>query len=175
MLRVAWPCKDGAVAFFMMGGVMSSRNNALLAEWIDSEGMADDVLKAQDWAAIDMETMSQEAMERLEEPIGRFFLTHTKAEIYEGARERGIQIAPVNTVKDLAESVQLAGREYWEEVEHPELNATITYPGAFIRATETPCNIRRRAPLIGEHNEEVYQELGITGEELLTLKQCNII
>ena len=82
---------------------------------------------------------------------------------------------PVTSPRDLAENSQLAAREFWQEVEHPELGDTITYPGAFLEATETPCGIRQRAPLIGEHNDEVYKELGVSEGELITLKQGNII
>ena len=60
-------------------------------------------------------------------------------------------------------------------LKYPELGTTLTYPGAFVKASETPLGIRRRAPLIGEHNEEVYSELGIVKKELINLKQGNII
>jgi crotonobetainyl-CoA:carnitine CoA-transferase CaiB-like acyl-CoA transferase len=73
-------------------------------------------------------------------------------------------------------SVQLAARGFWTEVEHPELGTTITYPGTFAHTSEAPPGISRRAPLIGEHNQEVYAgELGISREELLTLKQAKVI
>ena len=53
---------------------------------------------------------------------------------------------------------------------------SITYPGVFTNASETPLTISRRAPLIGEHNEEIYEkELGLSREELLILKQAGII
>jgi crotonobetainyl-CoA:carnitine CoA-transferase CaiB-like acyl-CoA transferase len=52
----------------------------------------------------------------------------------------------------------------------------MTYPGGFIKSTEMTCGIRRRAPLIGEHNEEIYKkELGLSAEELMVLKQSGII
>ena len=38
------------------------------------------------------------------------------------------------------------------------------------------CEIRRKAPLIGEHNHEVYvKELGISEKDMLMLKQGGII
>jgi crotonobetainyl-CoA:carnitine CoA-transferase CaiB-like acyl-CoA transferase len=41
---------------------------------------------------------------------------------------------------------------------------------------ETPWRISRRAPLIGEHNKEIYQEeLGFSREEMLLLKEARII
>jgi crotonobetainyl-CoA:carnitine CoA-transferase CaiB-like acyl-CoA transferase len=52
----------------------------------------------------------------------------------------------------------------------------ITYPGGFARFTEAACGIRFRAPLIGEHNDEVYKkELGLSTEELVALKQRSVI
>jgi len=43
-------------------------------------------------------------------------------------------------------------------VPHPELGDVITYPGAFVKSSETVCQIRRPAPLIGEHNQEILQK-----------------
>ena len=52
----------------------------------------------------------------------------------------------------------------------------LTYPGAPVKMTETPWKIHRRAPLIGEHNEEVYlKELGLSREELALLKANGVI
>jgi len=186
-----WPCKDGYIMWVFQGGVTGQVRNAPLVEWMDSEGMADDFLKEFDWETFGLaalmqeitpETLEemvgqlQEAIDQLEAPTGKFFLTHTKAELYEGAMERRLILYPVYTTEDILGSVQLAAREYWVELEHPELGTTITYPGAFANASETPSRILRRAPLIGEHNEEVYEkELGISKEELLGLKQAEVI
>ena len=83
---------------------------------------------------------------------------------------------PIFNTADVLKSSQLAAREFWEEVEHPELGTTITYPGAFAKISETPIRISRCAPRIGEHNQEVYeQELGIPREKLLKLKKANVI
>ena len=74
------------------------------------------------------------------------------------------------------ESAQLAARNYYVQVEHAELGETITYPGAPCKMTETPCQILGRAPLIGEHNEEIYvKELGMSPRRLHELKQVKII
>lgn len=103
-------------------------------------------------------------------------MNHTKSELWNGAQEKGIQLYPVFTPTDMLEFPQLAIRQYWEEVEHPELGANIVYPGAFAELSEGSFKIRRRAPLIGEHNEEIYLgELGLSKEELVHLKQGGII
>jgi crotonobetainyl-CoA:carnitine CoA-transferase CaiB-like acyl-CoA transferase len=108
--------------------------------------------------------------------LTKFFSQHTKQELYEGAIKRGIQIVPALTAKETKEFPQLAARGYWVEIEHPELKTAIAYPGGFIKSTEIACGIRHRAPLIGEHNEEIYKkDLGLSGEDLIILKQSGII
>ncbi|MCK4790930.1 MAG: CoA transferase, partial [Desulfobacteraceae bacterium] len=91
------------------------------------------------------------------------------------AVKRRIMGYPVSTAKDIMENPQLAAREVWQEIEHPELNDTITYPGPWVKLSKSSLGIRRRAPLIGEHNEEIYKELGLPRQDVLALKQANVI
>ena len=171
-----WPCKDGLVTWFFMPGQFSARRNVAFVKWLDSEGMADDFLKEFDWDTFAYATITQEEMDRISEPAAKFFMAHTKVELLEGAVKYRILFYPQFTTTDILESAQLAARGFWVELEHPELDTTITYPGAFAQISETPLRISRRAPLIGEHNQEVYQkELGISSEELLTLEQAKVI
>jgi crotonobetainyl-CoA:carnitine CoA-transferase CaiB-like acyl-CoA transferase len=173
--RGIWPCKDGYITFIIQGGSAGARTNRALLEWMDSEGVAPDYLKKMDWDAIDMGEVSKEDMERYEQAFGRFFLTHTKKEIAEEAFRRGISLGPVNTTSELIEDPQLKSRNFWVEVEYPELGATISHPRGFVNIVGRPSTIRR-APLIGEHNKEIYKdELGFSSEELAILKQGNVI
>lgn len=174
--RSIWPCKNGFISFVLFGGRMGAPTNRGLVEWMDSEGMAVDYLKKMDWDAFDMSVLTQEEFDRLAEPISRFFLAHTKEEIFEGAIKRRMMIYPIYTVEDISADPQLAVREFWAEVEYPGLNTTITHPGAFIKLSETPCTLIRRSPGIGEHNIEIYKgEFGLSREEILLLKQGGII
>jgi len=156
--RLLWPCKDGYVPFIIQGDVMgwSTKN---LVQCMDAEGMATDDLKEADWIRVDMALVPQEMVDRWSEPIGGFFLKHTRAEIYEMALKNRIALYPEYTVEDILKDRQLLARDYWTEIEHPELKDTMTYPGAFVGFSKTPSVIRRRAPLIGEHNKEVEEEL----------------
>jgi crotonobetainyl-CoA:carnitine CoA-transferase CaiB-like acyl-CoA transferase len=83
---------------------------------------------------------------------------------------------PVASVKEIFEDPQHAARDFWQEIHHPELGCSITYPGGFAKLSEGACRVRRRAPQIGEHNEEVYcGEMGMTKTELNKLKREGII
>ena len=62
--------------------------------------------------------------------------------------------------EDWLDDEHARARGFFVEVEHPELGRTITYPGAPYQFSETPWRIGRRAPLLGEHTEEVLANLG---------------
>lgn len=174
--RVVWQCQDGHVAFVLFGGVSGATTNKLLTEWMDVEGYADECIKNIDWTAFDMITVTQDVFNKLEESIGKFFLAHTKQELYEGALKRSLMLYPVCTPKDILENAQLSARNFWIDVDHNELGKKIRYPSALIKMSNFDYSIKRRAPLIGEHNIEIYcQELGLASSELISLKEANII
>jgi benzylsuccinate CoA-transferase BbsE subunit len=171
-----WPCKDGLVTWVYMPGQFRAATNVAFINWMDSEGMATDFLKEFDWEEFDYAEVTQELMDKLEEPTGKFFMSHTKLELLEGAVQHRILFYPQFDTTDVLESAQLNAREYWVNLDHPELGTTLTYPGPFAKFSETPVKITRRAPLIGEHNREIYEEeLGIPSEEITKLKQAGII
>jgi crotonobetainyl-CoA:carnitine CoA-transferase CaiB-like acyl-CoA transferase len=170
-----WPCKDGYVSWFFWGGVMSARTAVPLVRWMESEGMADDYMLNIDWDKFG-DSMTQEEIDRIEPVVAKFFLSHTKAELFAGALRTNTQVYPVSTPADMLVDEQLASRKFWVQVEHPELGTSITYPGSFAASNEAPPRISRRAPLIGEHNQEILgDELGISRSDLIVLKQAGVI
>jgi benzylsuccinate CoA-transferase BbsE subunit len=175
-IPIIYQCKDGCVRFFpfVETGCLPSTNG--LTGWVIEEGAANEALKNVDWSTWNWETTSQQAVDEIVKSFAGFFMQRTKAELWEGAQKRGIMLYPLLTPSDIVEFEQLKARDFWEEVEHPELGAIFTYPGAFIKVTEEPVKIRRRAPLIGEHNEEIFiKELGLSAADLLILKQARVI
>ena len=105
-----------------------------------------------------------------------YLVKELKAELFGEALKRGAMVYPVSTAAELLNSPQLTARGFWVALEHPELGTTITYPGPFAKCSETPPKVTRRAPLIGEHNQEIYEkELGISKGKIRTLKQDGII
>jgi len=122
-----------------------------------------------------MAKATQEIHSQLEDRIRLFFLTHTKHELYDGGFKRGIKIYPANSPKDVLDDSQLEARNYWIKVDHPELNQELTYPGTFYQTTGPAFRPARRPPLVGEHNREIYSEIGLSEVELQTLKESAII
>jgi len=172
----AWPCKDGYISAFFWSGPDARRWNSPLIRWMDHEGKADDFLKGINWDEFNLQTITQDTYDKIAKPVGDFFKSHTKAELLQGALEFNAQLYPISTTEDIDANPQLASRGYWVQVEHPELGTSIKYPGAFAKSSEVPLKSPFRAPLIGEHNLEIYEnELGIPRNELIRLKQAGVI
>jgi len=192
-LRDLFPCKDGHIICSVLGGAGADK----VLEWMESEGMAGDLRSprcAEVIAAIkglapgrgtshssgkeggSKRSDLREKMQHVEEVWQAFLKTHTKEELFVGAQTRGIVLMPVNNVKDIVEDIGLKERNYFIDVEHPELGESLKYPGPPYRFSETPWRISKRAPLIGEHNMEIYEkELGFTKEQIGILKVANVI
>ena len=174
--RLLWKCKNGYVLFYILGGAFGVKTNRAIVKWMEEENIAPDHLKNFNWHAFDMATQTQEMQDQIEIHIGRLFSKFTKEELYNEAMKRGIMLCPINTSKDIIENTQLRNRKFWVDIYHSELSTYITYSGAFAKLSETPINIRYRAPLIGEHNQDVYQsELGLSSSEMNDLQKGGVI
>lgn len=173
--RVLFPCKDGYVTWKWFLDRGRGRRNRGFLEWMRDEG-ADEGVADWDFEAMTLYTIGQERVDHLERVAAKFLATRTKDEVYREARKRRFLSFPVNGPKDIVEDEQIRYRGFFQPVEHPELGARISYPGPFAKTTECSYSVRRRPPLIGEDNEAVYMgELGLTREELLTLKEAGTI
>ncbi len=175
-MRVFWPCKDGYLNFIIYGGEAGRKTNQALVEWMDTKGVAPEILKNKDWKVFNIAEVTQEEIDQMEEPIGDFFLGVTKKEFLDAVISRGMLGYPVSTAREILADPQLEAREFWETLDHPELGTSLLYPGAFSKFSSGKCTLRRRAPLIGEHNEEVYvNELGLKPAEIDKLKESGVL
>jgi crotonobetainyl-CoA:carnitine CoA-transferase CaiB-like acyl-CoA transferase len=174
--RVIWKCKDGEVSFFFWGGKTGARTNRPLTEYMDENGMAPDFMKEMDWDNFDMASATEELFEKLAYHLKKFFLTKTKKELFEEAQKRRMTLYPVQTVEDISKDQQLKERDFWYPLEHPELGMQLLYPKPPSILSEEFETKTQRAPLIGEHNEEIYKgDLGIGNDEMKTLKEQGVI
>lgn len=188
-----YECADGYI-FLMIGVPGFGAPLPALIQWMDEEKMAED-LTSPEWrelfGKIDLRLVAQlyfsqadpaqvaewkPRFEHVDAIISKFAKTKTKMQLYEGGQRRGLLVAPVNTPKDVVENPQLNHRQWFVEVEHPELSARVKYPGPPFRMIETPWAIYRRPPLLGEHNRQIYlEELGLSRQELEALRAAGVI
>ena len=120
-IRQVFACADGYVSI-----VSAPRTLAGLTEWMIEDGVCPDWMMSIDW---DSGNISPSALVEDDEAIARFqavqtemerfVAVKTKRDLYLRAIDRGILLAPCNTVQDIAESEQLAARDFWIDLEHP--------------------------------------------------------
>ena len=99
--------------------------------------------------------------------------TKTKEWLYHQGQAQGVPFAPFYTPKEVFESPHQRERGFFVPVDHPEAG-TYDYAGLPFRMTETPPDLDR-APLLGEHNCDVLQTLGYSGEEIVALARSGVV
>lgn len=101
--------------------------------------------------------------------------SHTPREIFQLCQSNSVPASPVNTVKDLYEDPHLQTRGYWVEMDHPAAGR-IRVPGPPYRISGDPWRVDRPAPLLGQHNQDVYCGiLGLLKSQLARLRRAGVV
>jgi crotonobetainyl-CoA:carnitine CoA-transferase CaiB-like acyl-CoA transferase len=159
-----WPCKDGY--FRITGGyqfwdrVSNMINDPEFLgdpKWKEPTAQSDPLLK-----------------EEFEAYFIGWLMQYTKKELWKMGQEAGLACSPLYTIEELLEDSHFDGRKVFEKIDHPE-TGELTYPGRPFIMSETPWEIRHPAPLLGQHNGEVYGNLGYSRQDIIGLKENNII
>lgn len=114
-----------------------------------------------DWAGMDIfgDRLSRAAnWDALKPMLAEWMATQSVAELYRALHARRVPIAPVSTMGDLIDSEHLRARGFFVSIAHPRAGAP-RMPGAPFHFARTPWQLRRPAPLLGQHTEEVLGEL----------------
>jgi len=99
----------------------------------------------------------------------------TVADLYKKAQSRRVPFAPVSTMGTLLGNEHLKARGFFVDIAQP-VAGTHKYPGAPLKYSRTPWQIRRPAPTLGEHNGPIFAgRLGLPAARLSQMKQKGII
>jgi benzylsuccinate CoA-transferase BbsE subunit len=172
--REVWPCLDGFVSYALRGGPARIPGLAATAVWLAEEGIAAPAWD-RDWSTYNHNNLSQAEVDELSAPLERLFARKTMRELFAGAIERGLMLAPVNDSREIAASEQLAARHFFTEVRDDGRELTYRLPARFAQATGVEMDVRGPAPRLGEHNAEIYREIGIGERELGELRRAGIV
>jgi crotonobetainyl-CoA:carnitine CoA-transferase CaiB-like acyl-CoA transferase len=161
-IPMVWRAFDGYVSFLFLFGSALGVFSRRFMEYLCEIGGCDEAVRDKDWLAYGVLLDSgEEPIEEWNRVVGLiedFTKQHTKAELLALALERGFLFAPAATMEDLATNPHFEDRHFFEPVEHPEHGRSFRYPGAFARMSADPIRAPRRAPRIGEHNDEIANE-----------------
>ena len=174
--RTKFPTKDGYVEISLAGGPIFGSSSRSLFELMGETEEVPTELLDKNWEEMSMAVVTQEELDQIAAEVEKYCVKQNTLDFYEEAVKRRIMLAPLSTTEQLLKNPQLVEREAFVDVEHPELGTTITYPGPWTRFSKSPLVFNRRAPLIGEHNTEIYsEEMGMSEEQLNALKGSSII
>jgi len=117
----------------------------------------------------------REHSQEFREHIYRWASDYTREELFHGAQENKCSSAPINSLQELVDSPQIEARQFFVEIDHP-VAGKHKYPSLPYRFSRTPWGVGRPAPLLGEHNEEVFcRRLGLSRSELVRLKETGVV
>lgn len=152
--RGIYRCADGFV--YLMAGVRAEAKFwVALLEWFELDGTEGrEALRGEKWLQRDfVETF--EARETFNAVFERFCAPRTKKELYDGARERGIPMAPVNDLSDVLAHDQLGARGFWHPIDLPAMPASAVVPGGPYLMSRTPWRGRCGPVVLGSDTASV--------------------
>jgi CoA:oxalate CoA-transferase len=107
--------------------------------------------------------------------VSEWVSQRTFDEAVNSLEEARVPCGKVNSIADIIDDPHIRAREMLVELDFPGVGL-VPLSGVVPKLSETPGKIERRAPLIGEHNEEIYCGLlGFKKEELRRLKKERVI
>lgn len=155
-------CKDGPV----YTGVLLDSHWQILTDIIGEPDLADN----EAFASRDARVANRDVCNML---LGEWLAQRPRDEAVELFRARGLPIAPVQSFVEAARDPHVLERDMLQPVEIEEdVTAPITGPAA--KFSRTPTRIRRAAPAMGQHTNEILEELGLDGDRIRQLADSGV-
>ena len=178
-------CADGK---YVNTGVppRTPREFANLVAWLEKLGVKDELPEAifLEMGAqrdhIDLSKIGQDDEVTAIFGAGREALTFLAArlsaqELFVGAQKAGLPLGAIYSPEEAFDDPHFVARGFPVEVEHPELERTVRYPGAPYAFEKSRWAISRRAPRLGEHTDEVLEEVGLDAPDRARLREAGAI
>jgi crotonobetainyl-CoA:carnitine CoA-transferase CaiB-like acyl-CoA transferase len=84
----------------------------------------------------------------------------TAHDFFIGCQTRGLAVGVIYSPEEAFEDEHFRARGFQVEVAHDDLGKSFRYPGAPYKLPASPWSISRRAPKLGEHDDEVLGAIG---------------
>lgn len=170
-LPVSHRARDGH--YVCAGSIPTAPALRRVARLIVDAGIADATILHR--LADDTWAQSYEAREELTRYVQRYVATHTAEEVYHAAQAYDLAWGVIRRPEENLTDAQFRARGNIVELEHEGLGK-LPYATAPWLAENVPWQVYRRAPRLGEHNEEVYgRELGLDAPSMQQLRAAKVI
>lgn len=160
----AYQTKDGWIMVQVIGNFMFARWARLVgrAELVSDPRCADDMTRG-DHSALINEAMNAWCRER------------TNAEALQQLETARIPCGPVYQLAEVFHDPQVQARELFRFLPYPGAPQAVPVANTAVRFSQSEAEVRQRAPLLGEHTEEVLLQLGFSSEEIAGFKEAGAI
>ncbi|MCI0489469.1 MAG: CoA transferase [Blastocatellia bacterium] len=155
---------DGWIIVQTIGGPMFGRWARLVGreDLIDDPRCSDDITRADNHEIINR-VMSDWCARR------------TRDEVIRELERARIPCGPVYNLDEVLEDPQVRARRLLEEIEYPGASNPIPLASTPVRSNREAGSIRRRAPTLGEHTDEVLGEFGFSDEEIEEFRRAGAV
>ncbi len=160
----AYKCKDGYIIIATVGDEHWHRFCRAIdkPQWAEDPGYQ---TKRQRW----------EKKYVLADEIEKITANYTVKEVGEMMDRERVANSPIHNIEQVVDDPHLNARGYFVEVEHPIIGKA-KLPGIPFKLSETPGDVERPSPLVGEHNELILGKyLGMNKEEVERIKEEGVI
>jgi crotonobetainyl-CoA:carnitine CoA-transferase CaiB-like acyl-CoA transferase len=157
-------CTDGWVLVQSVGGPLFERWTVLMEEphWLEDERFKDDISRGENSVLIS-ERMAKWCAER------------TSAEALAAMEEVRLPAGPVLSPQQVLEDPHIAAKGLFQPVDYPGMEQPAPLMRTPVELSETPGEIRHRAPILGEHTDSLMSELGYSETEIAQLHELRVI
>ena len=154
-------------------------------EWLIDEGLLEPELAEENFVTWPERMMAgnadPELLPRIQQLLQEHVQTKTKREMLDIGIKFDLLLVPVLDIPDLGASRQLAARDFWHDFELSDASGasrSVRFPRAPLQITIDGSSRRwddRPPPRLGQHNDEVWGELGLSASELGRLRDEGVI
>jgi crotonobetainyl-CoA:carnitine CoA-transferase CaiB-like acyl-CoA transferase len=134
-----------------------------LVRWAHEQGLCDERYVLEDWSSFGLRALLGQVENEFYAPVdaalARLFAPLENAEVLREAVARKLLVAPALALDAIAALDHFRERDFWRELEQPELGGRVRFPGPFARFGAGAIEYRRPAPRVGEHSAEVLAEV----------------
>lgn len=156
--------QDGHILVQVVGQPLFKRWVKLMCEetWLDDPRFANDTTRGENWEVLDRK-MADWCQQR------------TQAEALQTLEQARIPAYPINTIQDALDDPHIRAMGYFKRTDYPGLPRPAPIVETPFRLSATPPQFRSRAPLLGEHTDQILRGLNYTDAQIAVLRDGKVI